>query len=82
MRRHVKGFRTERIMPTRKWYLNGCLVANEEPANGWGDGSIQEMRDMLMSVCMERVVPDCDFFMNKRDFPVLRRDGRDPAYHK
>jgi len=34
-----------------------------------------------MTLCLERVVADCDFFINKRDFPVVKNDMTEPYHH-
>lgn len=69
------------IAPLKAWVVNGCSVDTEANRRGMSDRGFQEMRDMLISVCMERKVPDCDVFLNLRDYPVLRKDGRDPRAH-
>ena len=30
------------------------------------------MKDMFSELCSHRLVPDCDFFINKRDYPHLK----------
>ena len=37
------------------------------------------MRDMLIELCKNRKVDDVDFFINRRDFPLLRK-GYKEAY--
>jgi len=32
----------------------------------------QQLKDMLAETCNNRTVPDCDFFINKRDYPQLK----------
>jgi hypothetical protein len=56
------------------WYCNNCLIRNEFPINE-SDTNIPELKDMLLTLCNEREIPDMEFFINKRDFPVLSRDG-------
>lgn len=34
--------------------------------------------NMLTTLCRERRIPDCEFFVNDRDGPLLRRDRREP----
>lgn len=36
---------------------------------------------MFMTLCLERVVPDCDFFINKRDFPIVKNNLTEPYHH-
>lgn len=56
------------------WYGNNCLMRSELPI-GEGDASYGNMIDMFSELCANREVPDCEFFINKRDFPLLKRDG-------
>ncbi len=37
-----------------------------------------ELRHMLDTLCAEREVPDVEFFLNKRDFPMLKADLTEP----
>ena len=63
----------------RQWYGNNCLVRYEYPIaeNDTNTGCI---KDMLDDLCQTRSMPDIEFFINKRDFPVMTRDGTEP-YH-
>lgn len=38
----------------------------------WGDQFLFQMKDMFSELCNHRLVPDCDFFINKRDYPHLK----------
>lgn len=55
------------------WYGNNCLVRTENPL-GEGDASYPNMADMFRELCAHREVPDCEFFVNKRDFPLLKNN--------
>ena len=74
--RHAK----EDLLPdVRTWWLNGGIVCNVLPADVWGPEYLAAIRDMLDETCARHAVPDCDFAVNKRDFPQLCRDlGKDP----
>lgn len=63
-----------------QWYSNNPLIRYEFPINE-GDGGVQQIIDMLMTLCNNRVVPDIDFFVNKRDFPLLKYTGEE-AYEE
>jgi hypothetical protein len=41
----------------------------------WGDQLLVPLRDMLHALCAARDVPDCEFFVNKRDYPHLKAIG-------
>lgn len=64
----------------REWYANNCLVRSEYPTYE-GDTNVCVIKDMLGTLCRERVVPDSEFFVNRRDFPLLTRDGTEPYNH-
>jgi len=49
-----------------------------ESANFWGDTFLPQLKEMLQRCCRERDVPDCEFFINKRDFPQLKADLSEP----
>lgn len=67
-----------------KWYANNCIVRYDMdrvyrlPKEG--DRNVSAIKHMLEQLCETREVPDVEFFINKRDFPVLTRDGTEP-YH-
>lgn len=56
------------------WYSNNGLLRYEYPISE-NDSGVGTLRDMFMCLTRERKLPDCEFFVNKRDFPILRRDG-------
>ena len=59
------------------WYANNCIVRSEYPT-GEGDSGICEVYDMLNELCANRKVPDIELFLNRRDFPLLKRDKTEP----
>ncbi len=59
------------------WYGNNYLVRTEWPV-GEGDSDMTNLKDMLLSLCKEREIPDIEFFVNKRDFPLIKKDGTEP----
>lgn len=56
------------------WVGNNCLLRTEYPSRE-GDGSMTVFSDMFRELCRNRQVPDCEFFVNKRDFPLLKNNG-------
>lgn len=62
------------------WYANNCILRNENPINE-GDSNVATMKNMIEQLCEQRKVPDIEFFMNRRDFPVLTRDGTEAYYN-
>ena len=65
-------------LPVNKWWANSYVVCNEPTSDIWGDANLSQLRHMLESVCIFRDVPDVEFFVNKRDIPQVRKDGRHP----
>lgn len=62
---------------SRLWYTNNGIFRYENPI-GEGDGGVGNFRDMLIELCEKEKVPDIEFFINKRDFPILKKDGTEP----
>ena len=65
---------------TNGWYANNCLVRYEFPLSE-GDTGTPHIHDLLEQLCLNRKVPDIEFFINRRDFPLLKRDGTEPYDH-
>lgn len=63
-----------RINDVEKWYSNNCLIRFESPTYE-GDTNVPIMSDMLKTLCKNRKLPDIEFFINRRDFPVLKKNG-------
>lgn len=60
-----------------EWYGNNCLVRYEAPLCEQ-DTNVDNVKNMLEELCAARSVPDIEFFINKRDFPLLTKDGTEP----
>mmetsp|Transcript_31554 Transcript_31554/g.60262 ORF Transcript_31554/g.60262 Transcript_31554/m.60262 type:complete len:646 (-) Transcript_31554:206-2143(-) len=78
---HKAGlYRDENIEPDKsKWWANGNIICNElskpedkDTTQFWGDHFLAALRDMIGEACRERTMPDCEFFLNKRDYPQLK----------
>lgn len=73
-------YREEQIEPDRsKWWANGNIICNEltkledkSKSQYWGDHFLAPLRDMLGEAARLRKLPDCEFFLNKRDYPQLK----------
>ncbi len=59
------------------WYANNALLRYEWPVHE-GDTGIAAWHDMLSELCKHRRIPDCHFFLNRRDFPLITRDWTEP----
>jgi len=78
---HKQGYRyvtTKNVNGVAKtWYGNNCLIRTEYPI-GEGDSGIPNIKDMLLTLCKERTLPDMEFFINRRDFPMITKNGTEP----
>ena len=55
------------------WYGNNGLIRMEYPLSE-NDNGYNILDDMISTLVESRNIPDFDFFLNKRDFPILRKD--------
>lgn len=62
------------------WFANNCLVRHEYPI-AENDTNIPAIRDFLNVLTSERKIPDVDFFINKRDYPILAQGKYEPYNH-
>ena len=62
------------------WYGNNCLVRYEYPMKE-SDTNISNIKNMIEELCQNRQCPDIEFFINRRDFPLLTKNGTEPYYH-
>lgn len=62
------------------WYANNCLLRWEFPISE-GDTNVPNVSDMFKTLCKERNVPDMELFVNRRDFPIIRKDCTEPYNH-
>lgn len=58
----------------RTWWANAGIIDNVQTSDGWSTARNSELKEMLEKTCEAILVPDCDFFLNKRDFPHLHYD--------
>jgi hypothetical protein len=75
-----RKFDSDKVNTNKKeWFGNNCLVRNEKPLSE-GDSNVGNVKNMLEELCTRREIPDIEFFINRRDFPIITRDGTE-AYH-
>lgn len=58
----------------KNWYGNNGLVRLEYPVSE-NDSGVNMLRDMFVTLLRERKVSSCELFINKRDFPILKKNG-------
>ena len=73
-------FYHNKIFDKQLWFANNCLVRYEYPIKE-GESGVLEMKNMLENLCKNRKLPDIEFFINRRDFPLLRLDEKE-SYDK
>ncbi|OWZ23196.1 Tyrosine kinase [Phytophthora megakarya] len=86
-REKQRYYRRENIIPdVNKWWANGNIICNEhcryrnkeDETQYWGDQFLTQLRDMLEDACKYRNIADCEFFINKRDYPHLKENLSEP----
>jgi hypothetical protein len=73
--RHFSEHKINKIVS--RWYGNNCLIRYEFPQSE-NDTGVHHVKSMFEDLCAERIVPDIEIFVNRRDFPLLTRDGTEP----
>jgi hypothetical protein len=63
-----------------RWYANNCVFRNLYPTYE-GELNIDVFKNMLETLVKERKIPNVEFFMNDRDFPLLKKDLTEPYQH-
>lgn len=59
----------------KRWYTNNYLFRTDVNET---DTNINEIRHLLEETCKAYYIPDIEFFINKRDFPLLKRNRTEP----
>lgn len=62
------------------WYANNCILRYENPINE-GENNYPQIKSMFLELCASRRVPDIEFFVNRRDFPILTRNATEPYFN-
>lgn len=65
-----------------QWYANNALFRYEYPLRE-NDSGVAMVSDMFNELCKRfpNDIPDMEFFVNKRDHPLLRKDECEPYNH-
>lgn len=79
-------FDEEKLIDKTQWWANGNIICNMyDDGSGkiqfWGDHFLLPLKDMFCELCRCRDVPDCEFFLNKRDYPQLKFN-ENPSFGK
>jgi Glycosyl transferase family 90 len=63
-------------LPLNEWSANDGLLRYDDSTAGIG---FAIYKDMFTTLCSEEyIVPDVECFLNKRDFPILKKNGTEP----
>jgi hypothetical protein len=62
---------------TARWTANNCLLGSLLP-RAYSERRMHHFRDMLEETAASHRLPDCDFMLNRRDFPTMTNDGTHP----
>ncbi len=76
----MSGFRRQHALPINEWYANNALVRYEHKTTE-GDNNEETLRDMFVYVASVKRLPDSEFFINRRDFPLLKTTSTEPYNH-
>lgn len=55
------------------WYANNSLVRTENPTKE-NDKGLAALWDLFTTLCATRSLPDIELFINKRDYPIIKRN--------
>ncbi len=79
--KYPEQFKARKIDYNReKWYANNCVFRNQFP-NYEGELNTNVYRDMIEELLKNKTIPDIEFFINDRDFPILKNDFTEPYHH-
>lgn len=56
-------------LPKSFWWTNGGTLGNVRQLGEWSDEYFLELHEHVSETCAKHKIPDCDFFLNKRDYP-------------
>ena len=61
------------------WYANNYLLRHEYPIKE-SDTNVCVLKNMIEELCSNRTIPDIEFFLNRRDFPLHTTDSTEPYF--
>jgi hypothetical protein len=65
---------------TSKWTAFGCCIKTNN-LNSTDDTYYAEFKDMLETTLKNHKLKDMKFFMNRKDFPIITKNGTEPYHH-
>ena len=61
------------------WYANNYLLRHEYPIKE-SDTNVCVLKNMIEELCSNRNIPDIEFFLNRRDFPLHTTNSTEPYF--
>ena len=81
MNKHPDQYKFKKINFKREeWVANGCFFRNDYNQSE-GDLNLNIYKSMFEALLKERSIPDVEFFINTRDFPIITKDYTEPYFH-
>lgn len=72
------GFKPIPVVPKESWYMNNSFIRYDDRS---GSLNIPIYYDMFVTLQNARDIPDLEFFLNKRDNPLLSEGPYEPYFH-
>lgn len=76
LRDYMTKINQHAVLPPEKWYANNAIFRTDTSK---GQANLEVIQLWLQELCNERQIKDIEFFINRRDFPLLKSD-RTEAY--
>lgn len=73
-------FYPKSVNPVHMWRANNYMLRYDKPKSTVIMTGVDVIYDMFSSLCNNRTIPDVDFFVNRRDFPMLTKNNTEPYY--
>ncbi len=74
-----REFTEKALSDQANWWANGNIICNYVTSKNEGDSNqylgdhfLLQLKDMFSDLCSNCTVPDCEFFINKRDYPHIK----------
>jgi len=78
LKKFLDSTRIKQHKPPEQWYANNCLIRTEKDDMNPTDNYLSDIYDMIVNTCNHRTVNDCIFMLNRKDFPHLHKQWREP----
>lgn len=76
----LSGYRSQKVLPLDEWQANDGMFRYEFQHTE-GDNNVLILQDMFATLAQTRPLPNLEFYVNRRDFPLLRQDNTEPYFN-